>query len=85
MPSPTIALQLNTTYQQTPLTTGPLASRSASAKAAITTPPSVQVQQNLEPPVHTGVPIGGGGADVKGAALNYSGDVNLGPAANVKG
>lgn len=47
------------------------------------TPPSVQVPELLSPPVHAGLPIGRPGADVKGAALNYSGNVDLGPA--VKG
>lgn len=79
----TIQLQINTSYQPGPLTSGPLASVGAADKAAVTTPPSVQVPVLLSPPVHTGMPIGAPGADVKGAALNYSGNVNLGPA--VKG
>lgn len=79
----TIQLQISTSYQRTALTTGALASLSATDKAAIMTPPSVQVPELLSPPAHAGLPIGQPGADVKGAALNYSGNVNLGPA--VKG
>ncbi|MGH7660393.1 MAG: hypothetical protein ACRENA_05695 [Vulcanimicrobiaceae bacterium] len=79
----TIQLQISTSYKQSALTTGALAAVGASDKAAITTPPSVQVPELLSPPVHAGLPIGSPGADVKGAALNYSGSVNLGPA--VKG
>jgi len=74
--SPTIALQINTSYQSTPLTSGALASVSAANKAAVITPPSVQVQERLSPPVHAGVPVGGPGATVKGAALNYSGNID---------
>jgi hypothetical protein len=81
----TISLQLNTSYQQTALTTGPIQAANATNKAAIQTPPSVQVQEHLEPPSHTGTPVGAPGASVKGASLNYSGDVNLGPAPTVKG
>ncbi len=79
----TIQLQISTSYQQTALTTGALSGVAAADKVAITTPPSVQVPELLSPPVHTGLPIGAPGADVKGAALNYSGNVDLGPA--VKG
>lgn len=80
----TIQLQISTAYQPGPLTSGALASAAATNKVAVTTPPSNQVQELLSPPVHAGIPIGSiGASDVKGAALNYSGDVNLGPA--VKG
>lgn len=79
----TIQLQISTSYQQTPLTTGALSGRSAADKAAITTPPDAQVPELLSPPVHTGVPIGGAGADVKGVALNFSGNVDIAP--SVKG
>ena len=79
----TIQLQIPTSYRQTPLTTGVLAGVGAADRAAIMTPPSVQVPELLSPPVHAGLPIGRPGADVKGAALNYSGNVDLGPA--VKG
>jgi hypothetical protein len=79
----TIQLQISTSYKPQPLTTGALAAVGAADKAAITTPPSVQVPELLSPPVHAGLPIGAPGADVKGAALNYSGNVDLGPA--VKG
>ena len=79
----TIQLQINTSYQPGPLTRGALAGAAATEKAAITTPPSVQVPELLSPPLHTGIPIGPPGADVKGVALNYSGNVDLGPA--VKG
>jgi hypothetical protein len=72
----TISLQISTSYESTPLTTGALAAVNASNKAAIQTPPSVQVQEQLSPPVHTGIPVGGPGATVKGAALNYSGSVS---------
>ena len=75
MTSPTIALQISTSYQSTPLTSGALAGVNAANKVAVTTPPSVQVQERLSPPVHSGVPVGGPGATVKGAALNYSGNV----------
>ena len=80
MPSQTIALQLNTSYQPGPLTTGPntLAAVNATNKVAIQTPPSVQVQPGLAPPIHPGTPIGGSGADVKGAALNFAGNVQGG-------
>jgi len=79
--SSTIQLQISTSYQQTPLTTTPLSGAAAAEKVAVTTPPSIQVQELLSPPVHTGVPIGSiGAAAVKGAALNFSGNVNLGPA-----
>jgi hypothetical protein len=76
MATSNIALQISTSYQSTPLTTSALAGVAAANKAAVTTPPSVQVQQRLSPPVHAGVPVGGSGADVKGAALNYSGNVS---------
>jgi hypothetical protein len=79
----TIQLQISTSYRPTALTTGPLAGVGATDRAALTTPPSNQVPELLSPPVHTGLPIGAPGADVKGAALNYSGNVDLGPA--VKG
>ncbi len=72
----TIALQINTSYQSTPLTSSALAGVAAANKVAAITPPSVQVQERLSPPVHAGVPVGGPGADVKGAALNYSGNVS---------
>lgn len=72
----TISLQISTAYQPSPLTSGALASANATNKVAIQTPPSVQVQELLAPPVHTGVPIGQPGASVKGAALNYSGNVS---------
>jgi hypothetical protein len=78
----TIQLQIGTSYQQTPVTTGALAGVGAD-KAAIVTRRSIQVPELLSPPVHAGLPIGAPGADVKGAALNYSGNVDLGPA--VKG
>lgn len=71
----TISLQISTSYQPTPLTSGALASANATNKVAIETPPTVQVQERLDPPVHTGVPVGAPGASVKGAALNYSGNV----------
>ena len=79
----TIQLQISTSYQPGPLTTGPLAGVAAADKVAVTTPPSVQVPELLSPPVHTGLPVGPPGGDVKGVALNYSGNVDLGPA--VKG
>jgi hypothetical protein len=72
----TISLQISTAYEATPLTTGALPAVNAANKAAIQTPPSVQVQELLAPPAHTGVPVGGPGASVKGAALNYSGNVS---------
>ena len=80
MPSQTISLQLNTSYQPSPLTTGPntLGATNAALKTATLTPPSVQVQAGLVPAAHTGVPIGGSGAEVKGAALNFSGNVQGG-------
>ena len=80
MASPTIALQINTSYQQTPLTTSALAGVAAANKVAVQTPPSVQVQERLSPPSHAGVPVGGPGATVKGAALNYSGNADVTPA-----
>ena len=75
MTGSTISLQIGTSYQQTPLTTGAISYANAANKNAVQTPPSVQVQAGFEPPAHTGLPIGGAGADVKGAALNYSGGV----------
>ena len=75
MASSTIALQLDTSYRPSPFTQGALASASATAKAQIFTGPSVNVQPGLEPPVHPGVPIGGSGAEVHGASLNFSGGV----------
>jgi hypothetical protein len=57
-----------------------LASVNATNKVAITTPPSVQVEERLSAPVHTGIPIGAPGASVKGAALNYSGSADVTPA-----
>src|SRR5579872_5258132 len=79
----TIQLQIPTSYRPTALTTGALSGVGAADKTAIMTPPSYQVPELLSPPVHAGLPIGAPGADVKGAALNYSGNVDLGPA--VKG
>ncbi|HEY1729175.1 MAG TPA: hypothetical protein VGG22_12425 [Candidatus Baltobacteraceae bacterium] len=76
----TIALQINTSYQATPLTSGALSAVAATNKVAITTPPSVNVPERLDPPVHTGVPVGSPGATVKGAALNYSGNADVTPA-----
>ncbi|MBV8425261.1 MAG: hypothetical protein JO349_08710 [Candidatus Eremiobacteraeota bacterium] len=83
MATSTIALQISTSYQPSALTTGVLSGRSATDKAALTTPPDMQVPILLAPPAHPGTPIGNPGADVQGAALNYSGNVDLGPA--VKG
>lgn len=83
MATSTIALQISTSYQPSALTTGPLSARGAADMAAVTTPPSAQVPILLAPPAHPGTPVGNPGADVKGAALNYSGNVDLGPA--VKG
>lgn|GEM_PF-3083148 len=74
--SSTISLQINTSYQPSPLTSGALAGAAATNKVAVETPPSVQVQERLDPPVHAGVPVGSPGATVKGAALNYSGNVD---------
>lgn len=79
----TIQLQISTSYEPGPLTAGPLAGVSATDKAAVTTPPSVQVPELLSPPVHPGIPLGAPGADIKGLALNYAGGVDLGP--SVKG
>ena len=78
--SSTIALQINTSYRPSPLTSGALAGVAASNKTAIVTPPSVQVPERLDPPVHTGIPVGMPGASVKGAALNYSGNADVTPA-----
>ncbi|MGA3036388.1 MAG: hypothetical protein ABSE64_02795 [Vulcanimicrobiaceae bacterium] len=72
----TISLQISTAYKATPLTTGALPAVNASNKVAIQTPPSVQVPELLDPPQHAGVPVGSPGATVKGAALNYSGNVS---------
>ena len=78
LPSQTIALQLDTSYRPSPLTQGPLAAASANAAVAIRTPPSVQVQAGFAPPIHPGLPVGGTGAEVKGASLNFSGNVQGG-------
>lgn len=71
----TISMQISTSYEKTPLTTGALPAAAATNKNAIQTPPSVQVQELLSPPVHAGIPVGSPGATVKGAALNFSGNV----------